>query len=113
MQKRQKSIIIIEFVFNIFILQFFSIPLNANKLGAPYFATFNGEYFVLFRTFEQFTPLIDRQAKAYYIKDLKKFSSEILNEIDGLEAESLQWDTKESEVMHFKKILKDGLKVWD
>jgi type I restriction-modification system DNA methylase subunit len=64
----------------------------AGAVGAPYFATFNGRYLVLFSTFEEGTPLLQRRVRAYKIEDLRKFAAEFLGELAGLESGRVGWD---------------------
>lgn len=65
----------------------------AAELGAPYFATYNGERFVLFQTFEEGKQLLQRSTKSYDISSVEKFADTILDEIARVEAEAAQWDS--------------------
>lgn len=53
----------------------------AAELGAPYFATYNGERFVLFRTFEEGRQLLQRSTKSYEVSSVEKFAVTMLDEI--------------------------------
>jgi type I restriction-modification system DNA methylase subunit len=65
----------------------------ASQVGSPYFATFNGDRLVLFRTFEEGVPLLQRSTKSYDISGLEKFSDTILDEIERLEEGERKWDS--------------------
>lgn len=65
----------------------------AAQMGAPYFATFNGQRLVLFNTFEEGAQLLERSTKSYDITSLEKFSDSLLDEIDRLEAGREKWDS--------------------
>ncbi len=64
----------------------------AGKLGASYFATFNGQMLVLFRTFEHGRHLMERKSRAYQITNLEAFASHLLKAVTQLDAGTLQWD---------------------
>ena len=66
----------------------------AGKLGASYFATYNGTTLVLFRTFEKGTHLLDRKTNAYAISKIEQFSVSFLKEVAGLEKDELKWDPR-------------------
>ncbi|WP_338738306.1 hypothetical protein [Haloplanus salilacus] len=65
----------------------------AAELGAPYFATYNGDRFVLFRTFEEGRQLLQRSTKSYVVTGVEKFADTILDEIARLEADENKWDS--------------------
>lgn len=64
----------------------------AFHLGAEYFATYNSNRLVLFRTMERGTNLLDRKSLAYEVKDLSAFVPEFLQDVAGLEVEEVEWD---------------------
>lgn len=65
----------------------------AAELGAPYFATYNGERFVLFRTFEKGQQLLQRSTKSYVVSGVEKFADTLLDEISRIEAGDEGWDS--------------------
>ncbi len=81
----------------------------AERLGAPFFATYNGRILVLFRTYEEFKPLLQRKTKAYEIKDLSIFSKELLIDIVKLHLNQTKWDNLDEAFVkrakHFHDIL--------
>ncbi len=66
----------------------------AAKLGAKYFATYNGDTLVLFHTFEEGTHLLDRKTSAYSIKKISDFAPSFLQELAGLEKGTRKWDPR-------------------
>jgi predicted type IV restriction endonuclease len=64
----------------------------AGALGAKYFATYNGARLVLYRTFEEGTPLLERKTRAYRVDDISQFAAELLEEVAGLESGIVEWD---------------------
>lgn len=64
----------------------------AAELGASYFATYNGERLVLFRTFEEGEPLLQRSSKSYEISGIESFADTLLDEVARIEAGDQQWD---------------------
>ncbi len=66
----------------------------AGKLGAPYFATYNGSQLVLFRTHERGVHLLDRKARAYKVTDSRKFASNLLEQAAGIEKGEVKWEHK-------------------
>lgn len=64
----------------------------ALHLGTEYFATYNGDHLVLFRTFEQGTNLLDRRTRAYEITDIGAFAPHFLEQLAGLDSELIEWD---------------------
>lgn len=64
----------------------------ALHLGTEYFATYNGDHLVLFRTFEQGTNLLDRRTRAYEITDIGAFAPHFLEQLAGLDSEVIEWD---------------------
>lgn len=66
----------------------------AGRLGADYFATYNGKSLVLFDTFEKGTHLLDRKTSAYSIKDIQDFASSLLQEVTGLETGEIKWEPR-------------------
>lgn len=65
----------------------------AAQIGSPYFATFNGDRFVLFNTFEEGAQLLERSTKSYEITSLEKFADSLLDEIARLERGLEKWDS--------------------
>ncbi len=66
----------------------------AAKLGANYFATYNGDTLVLFHTFEEGTHLLDRKTSAYLVKKISDFASSFLYELAGLAKGAKKWDPR-------------------
>lgn len=64
----------------------------AVTLGAPYFATYNGNRLVLFKTFDPGTHLLDRRTRAYEVEDISEFSSDLLREVAGVDADAVEWN---------------------
>jgi len=64
----------------------------AIHLGAPYFATYNGQKLVLFQTFEQGVHLLDRKSREYEVNDISEFASALLEEVAGVEHDEVEWD---------------------
>ncbi len=65
----------------------------AAEMGAPYFATYNGDRFVLFRTFEEGRQLLQRSTKTYRVSSVEKFAESILDQIAQLEEGQEKWDS--------------------
>jgi type I restriction-modification system DNA methylase subunit len=84
----------------------------AERLGAPFFATYNGRILVLFRTYEEFKPLLQRKTKAYEIKDLSIFSKELLIDVVRLHFNQTKWDNLDKAFVkrakHFHDILSEN-----
>lgn len=66
----------------------------AGRLGADYFATYNGTNCVLFDTFESGQHLLDRKTSAYEISEPSDFAPALLGEIDRLKVGEKKWDTR-------------------
>ncbi len=64
----------------------------AGSLGTEFFATYNGTYFVLWRTFEKGVPLLKRKSRGYIVKDLKVFAHEFLAHLGGIIRGSIGWE---------------------
>lgn len=64
----------------------------AGHLGAPYFATFNGAYLVLWSTFEMGVHLLDRKSRAYRVRDTKVFAAEFLEQVAAIKTGKLNWE---------------------
>lgn len=64
----------------------------AGNLGAPYFATFNGERLVVFDAYEEGVPLLERSTKSYEIRSLEKFAGTFLEELSRIRAGDAEWD---------------------
>lgn len=64
----------------------------ALHLGTEYFATYNGDHLVLFRTFEQGTNLLDRRTRAYEITDIGAFAPHFLEQLAGIDQDVVSWD---------------------
>ena len=61
--------------------------------GTPYFATTNGEDFVLFKTFEKFVPLGEREQRHYNLStiNLENFSKQLLHDLVKIERGVEKW----------------------
>ena len=66
----------------------------ASKIGANYFATYNGDTLVLFHTFEEGTHLLERKTSAYLVKNISEFAPSLLKEVAGLEKGIRKWDPR-------------------
>lgn len=64
----------------------------AVRLGAPYFATYNGRKLILFQTFERGVPLLDRKSREYEVEDISEFASVLLGEVAGVHRDEVEWD---------------------
>ncbi len=64
----------------------------AFALGADFFATYNGQVLVLFRTFEKGVPLLHRKSRAYEVKSPRIFASELLEQVAALSAGKIGWE---------------------
>ena len=64
----------------------------ATTVGAPYFATYNGEYCVIHETFQPGTHLLDRRTSSYVIQSPRAFAGDMLREINDLERGEARWD---------------------
>lgn len=65
----------------------------AGQLGAPYFATYNGERLVLFDAFESGQTLLERSTKSYQgITDVEAFTPYFLEQLGEMEAGDINWD---------------------
>ncbi|OUJ19336.1 Type I restriction-modification system methyltransferase and restriction endonuclease [Methanonatronarchaeum thermophilum] len=71
----------------------------AFKIGAEYFATYNGRQLVLFQTFERGKNLLDRRSKAYEVKNIRKFASEFLKQLAALSQEEEKWEPKREKII--------------
>ncbi|MCM8803501.1 MAG: N-6 DNA methylase [Candidatus Omnitrophica bacterium] len=62
-------------------------------LGAPFFATCNGEVLVLFETFKEFVPLPQRKQKSYYLRKFipEEFAEVLLQDIVSLRLGITKW----------------------
>lgn len=69
----------------------------AIDIGAPYFATCNRDILVLFKTFDKFKPITQREIKYYNLKseDLKIFVKELLYDISNLQIGKATWSPPE------------------
>lgn len=65
----------------------------AGGLGAPYFCTFNGERLIIFNTYEEGVPLLQRSTKSYTISNLEEFAETLLNEINDIAQGESEWDS--------------------
>jgi type I restriction-modification system DNA methylase subunit len=65
----------------------------AGGLGSPYFCTFNGSRLVIFNTYEEGVPLLQRSTKAYTISNLEEFADTLLDEIADINQGHADWDT--------------------
>jgi len=64
----------------------------AGDIGAPYFATFNGDRLVVFDAYEENVPLLQRSTKSYQISSLEKFADTFLDELARIRAGEAKWD---------------------
>lgn len=64
----------------------------AQQLRTPFFATYNGDILVLFKTFEEFKPLLQSKSKSYKISDIAAFASSLLQDIVSLHYGDEKWD---------------------
>lgn len=64
----------------------------ATRLGAPYFATYNGRKLVLFQTFERGVSLLDRKSRDYEVEDISEFANELLDEVVRVDDDEVEWD---------------------
>jgi len=64
----------------------------AGATGAEFFATYNGSHFVLFRTFEKGVPLLNRKSRGYFIKDIKVFAQELIQQLAGIIRGNIGWE---------------------
>jgi len=83
----------------------------ALHLGTEYFATYNGDHLVLFRTFEQGTNLLDRQTRAYEITDISAFAPHFLEQLAGLDSEVIEWDPHRDAFVARLKTFHDVIKT--
>jgi len=87
----------------------------AIKLGAPYFATFNGEVFVLFETFKVGVPLPQRKLRHYDVRlrITEEFARRVLEDIAKIHAGILGWQELDETFIHrlryFHRILSEPL----
>lgn len=83
----------------------------AVRLGAPYFATYNGQKLVLFQTFEKGVPLLDRKSRDYEVEDISEFAGALLSEVAGVDNDEVEWDphsdTFVSRLDSFHSLLQD------
>jgi len=81
----------------------------AQQLRTPFFATYNGEILVLFKTFEEFKPLLESKSKSYKISDIAVFASSLLQDIVSLHYGDEKWDQLDDSfvkrVKHFHRRL--------
>ncbi|MYL69134.1 HsdM family class I SAM-dependent methyltransferase [Halorubrum distributum] len=63
----------------------------AFKLGAPYFATYNGKRCVVYNTWER-KRLMERKSRAYKVDSVPEFAQDLLSEVAGLESNNVDWD---------------------
>lgn len=63
----------------------------AFELGAPYFATYNGNRCVVFNTWER-KRLMERKSRAYQIESVPEFARDLLSEVAGIENDEVEWD---------------------
>jgi type I restriction-modification system DNA methylase subunit len=67
----------------------------AGDIGAPYFATFNGDRLVVFDAYEEGVPLLQRSTKSYDITSLEKFAGSFLDEIARIRGGEAKWDAND------------------
>lgn len=83
----------------------------ATRLGAPYFATYNGRKLVLFKTFERGVSLLDRKSRDYEVEDISEFAGALLSEVAGVDNDEVEWnphsDTFISRLDSFHSLLQD------
>jgi len=65
----------------------------AINLGAPFFATCNGETLVIFETFKEFVPLPQRKQKSYYLRKFipEDFAETLLQDLVQLKLGISKW----------------------
>jgi len=63
----------------------------AFKLGAPYFATYNGKRCVVYNTWER-RRLMERKSRAYKVDSVPEFARDLLSEVAGIEKDEVEWD---------------------
>lgn len=63
----------------------------AFKLGAPYFATYNGKRCVVYNTWER-KRLMERKSRSYKVDSVPEFARDLLSEVAGLEVDEVDWD---------------------
>lgn len=81
----------------------------ASELGSPYFATYNGNRLVIFRTFEKGKPLLERSTKSYEIASVEKFADTLLDELDRIESGQAKWDSLDSAFIKRVRSLHDKI----
>ncbi|WP_254530445.1 restriction endonuclease subunit M [Natrinema gelatinilyticum] len=81
----------------------------AGNIGAPYFATFNGDRLVVFDAYEEGVPLLQRSTKSYEIGSLDKFADTFLNEIARIRAGDAQWDADDDAFVERMKSLHEKI----
>lgn len=81
----------------------------AGDIGAPYFATFNGDRLVVFDAYEEGVPLLQRSTKSYEISSLEKFADTFLNEIARIRAGDAQWDADDDAFVERIKSLHESI----
>jgi len=64
----------------------------AQQLGTPFFATYNGDFLVLFKTYEKFRPFLETISKSYRITDVATFAEKFLSDLILLEQQKAKWD---------------------
>lgn len=81
----------------------------ANSLGAPYFATCNGEVLVLFKTFEVGVPLLQRKLKHYRVSFDEEFAKTILEEVCRFEVGLGKWLELDDVFLHRLRTFHDSI----
>jgi type I restriction-modification system DNA methylase subunit len=81
----------------------------ANSLGAPYFATCNGEVLVLFKTFKVGVPLLQRKLKHYKVSFDEEFAKTILEEVCRFEVGLGKWLELDDVFLHRLRTFHDSI----
>lgn len=81
----------------------------AGDLGAPYFATFNGDRLVVFDAYDEGVPLLQRSTKSYEISSLEKFADTFLDELARIRAGDAKWDADDDAFVERIKSLHESI----
>jgi type I restriction-modification system DNA methylase subunit len=81
----------------------------AGDIGAPYFATFNGDRLVVFDAYEEGVPLLQRSTKSYELSSLSKFADTFLDEIARIRTGDAQWDADDDAFVERIKSLHESI----
>lgn len=81
----------------------------AGDIGAPYFCTFNGDRLVVFDTYEEGVPLLQRRTKFYEISNLETFAETFLDELARIRAGEVRWDADDDAFVDRMKALHESI----